>query len=227
MVDDPYLPERGQDVPDQPASVSERITGLISKDDSYMAAARTGAKQAAEKRGLLSSSIAATAGEKAAIEAALPIAQQEAAQAQARNLAAQEFRQSSTLQQESAAQRGELLAADIAGQKGIQQEAATQREELLTMDIAGKEALQTLDTASKERIAALNVASHDKDKAMSVAAVMESSYADMFRTVSGSPDIPADKRTEYMTHIGKIRDSSLNLLEQMYNVDLTWATPAV
>lgn len=200
--------------PPKDVGVGSRIAGLISQDNAYMAAARTGAKQEAERRGLLSSSIAAGAGEAAAIRAALPIASQEAQQAS-----------QSQLQAEGAQQRGTLLAQDIAGQRQIQTEAAGQKQELLAADIAGKEVLANLDISSKERIANLNVASHDRDRAMSAAAVMESGYSDMFRTITASPDIPAETREKYLTHIAAIRDSSLNLVEQFYNVDLTWSTP--
>ncbi len=154
------------------AFVEKRLEGLLSKDNAYMAQARTRAKQASEQRGLLNSSIATTAGESAAISAALPIASQDAA------FSAQHF-------------------------------------------------LQKLDTESKERIAHMNVQSHDRDRAMSAAAVYEGQYADMFRVISTAPDIPSAQRDKFLTHIAAIRDSTLNLVEQFYNVDLTWASPSV
>lgn len=67
-------------------SITPRLTGLLQKDSPLMQQARTGALQFANKRGLANSSIAATAGESAAINAALPIAAQEASQTAAKNL---------------------------------------------------------------------------------------------------------------------------------------------
>lgn len=64
--------------PDDSALVSKNLTKLISGDSDYMTLARTKAAQYANSRGLLNSSIAAGAGESAAIEAALPIAQGDA-----------------------------------------------------------------------------------------------------------------------------------------------------
>ena len=192
-----------------------------------MARARTGAMQTSEKRGLLNSSIAATAGEAAAIDKALPIAQQDAATAAASNLSGQNFRQQSTVAAEGAQQRGKLLTQDIAGQSQLQAEKATQRSDLLTQDIAGKTALQTPDLQSKERIAALNVASQDKAQVARVAAVFENNYAAVFRGIATAPDIPAAKRSQYLTHIAAIRDSSLQLLEQMFGVNLTWQSPGI
>jgi hypothetical protein len=54
------------------------INRMLSDGSTYMDANRANAMRAANSRGLMNSSIAATAGEKAAIESALPIAQQDA-----------------------------------------------------------------------------------------------------------------------------------------------------
>lgn len=228
MVYNPdYLAQPAPVAPDKPDTVAGQLTGLLSKDSSYMAQARTGARQTAERRGLLNSSIAATAGEKAAIDKALPIAQQDAAQAAASNLSGQNFRQQATVAAEGAQQREKLLASDIAGQSQIQTEGATQRSDLLAQDITGKTALQTADLGSKERIAALNVAASDKAQAAKTAALFENNYASMFQKITTAPDIPANKRSEYLTHIAAIRDSSLALLEQMFSIQLTWQSPSV
>lgn len=54
------------------------MRGLLAENSPYLQVARTGALQTAASRGLLNSSIAAGAGEEAAIKQALPIAQQDA-----------------------------------------------------------------------------------------------------------------------------------------------------
>lgn len=64
--------------PSDDALVASQLGKLLSKDSDYMTRARTRAMQTANSRGLLNSSIAAGAGESAAIDAALPIAQQDA-----------------------------------------------------------------------------------------------------------------------------------------------------
>lgn len=64
------------------ASVSKRVKGLLSSNDPYFQQAETQGKQAANRRGLLNSTMGVQAAEKARIDAALPIASQEAAQEQ-------------------------------------------------------------------------------------------------------------------------------------------------
>ena len=60
------------------ATVAKNLEGLLASGSPYIEAARAGAQRQANSRGLLNSTMAATAGEKAGIEAALPIAQQDA-----------------------------------------------------------------------------------------------------------------------------------------------------
>lgn len=60
-----------------PETVSGQLNALLSKDSAYMQSAKANAMATANSRGLLNSSIAAGAGEKAAIDSALPIAQQD------------------------------------------------------------------------------------------------------------------------------------------------------
>lgn len=59
-------------------TVQGQLTGLLDTNSDYMKQAQTQAQQASNKRGLLNSSMAATAGQAAAIQSALPIAQQDA-----------------------------------------------------------------------------------------------------------------------------------------------------
>ena len=64
--------------PDDSAMVSSSLNKLLASDNPYLQQARTRASEYANSRGLLNSSIGAGAGESAAIQAALPIAQADA-----------------------------------------------------------------------------------------------------------------------------------------------------
>lgn len=87
--------------------------------------------------------------------------------------------------------------------------------------------LQAQQITGQKDIAGMNISAHDREKAMSATAAFENSYGEMFRTIAQAHELPADVRDKYLTHITKIRDSNLNLVEQLYNVDLQWATPSV
>lgn len=152
-------------------SVSNQMTGLMQKDNPFMQQARTQGAQASNKRGLLNSSMGVQSGQVAALQAALPMASQDAKQ------------------------------------------------------IADKNMMQT-DVRSKEDIAMMNVAAHDREKSMAGVANAENAYASMFSQIGNNQDLPADVRDTYLAHIGAIRDSSLNMVEQMYGIDLEWANTA-
>jgi hypothetical protein len=68
-------------------SVEKRVTGMLTANSDYLKAAQTQSKQIANQRGMLNSSMAATAGTDAAIKSVLPIAQQEADLASKANVA--------------------------------------------------------------------------------------------------------------------------------------------
>lgn len=68
----PYRLANGQD------TVSGQMEGLLASNSPYMKAATSAADQGMNQRGLLNSSMAITAGHKAAIESAMPIATQDA-----------------------------------------------------------------------------------------------------------------------------------------------------
>tara|TARA_Y100000310_G_scaffold136383_1_gene135237 strand:- start:484 stop:2208 length:1725 start_codon:yes stop_codon:yes gene_type:complete len=64
--------------PSKDATVEGRLAGLLASGGKYVTEARGRGERTAQARGLLNSSIAASAGEKAAIETALPVALQDA-----------------------------------------------------------------------------------------------------------------------------------------------------
>lgn len=165
------------------ASVSNRVTGLMSKNNPYMQQARTRGMQSANRRGLLNSSMAVGAAEGEAYSAAVPIASQEASQVHQRNM-----------------QQGQF--DHDAGQLGKQIE-------------------------SQEKLGFANIAAHDREKAAALAAAMENSYAEMFRTIGQNADLPAAVRDKYLQHAGTVRDNNLRLVEQLYGITLDWETPTV
>ena len=72
----PYTEELGTVDPE--STVEGRLAGLLSQNNPYIDRARTEAAQLANRRGMLNTSMAAGAAEGAAIDRALPIAQQDA-----------------------------------------------------------------------------------------------------------------------------------------------------
>lgn len=149
------------------ASVGRQLTGLLSKNNPLMQQARTGARQTANKRGLMNSSMALQAGEQAARNVALPIAQQQAQQIHQNNQRA-------------------------------------------------------TDIGSREKIATMNVQAHDRQYAANATTEMQKKYAAAWAEVIKNKDIDAKARSNYFTHLTATRNSDMRLIEQLYNIDLTW-----
>jgi len=75
-------------------------------------------------------------------------------------------------------------------------------------------------------LAGLNLAANDRDKATAAAISAEQIYSNSFNSIMNNTAIPKAVRDQYLTHIGKLRDSSYALVEQLYGVNLEWASPA-
>ncbi|WP_211217788.1 hypothetical protein [Fodinicurvata sediminis] len=151
-------------------SVSQRVTGLMSKNSPMMQQARTQGRQEGNRRGLLNSSMSAGAAHREALKQAVPIASQEAQQ------------------------------ASQANRQGAQLE-------------------------SREYISRMDIAAREREKMASLSAAYENTYSQMVSTVMNNHKMPADAREEYIKHAGRVRDSNMALLEQMYGVQLEWTTP--
>lgn len=162
--------------------VATRLTGLLKVDNDLMKQAQTQAKQYANRRGLLNSSIAAGAGVDSMLRVALPIASQEASQTAQKNLASMQF--------------------------GSQKE------------LAG------MDIGSREKIAGMNIAANDREKAAAATAAMQNLYGEAFRTVAQQHELPAAARNAYLDHLRNLMSMDLNLVEQLYGIDLDFAPPA-
>jgi hypothetical protein len=144
----------GAFVPEE-QSVSNRVTGLISDDSTFIQRARTDAKKEANRRGLLNTSIAVQAGEEAAQKAALPIAAQEAEQAFRANISDQESQQQERSQE---LRFGQETAENIAqrtfqaSETGLERAA---RAELLGTELESREreGLATRELQASEGLA--------------------------------------------------------------------------
>lgn len=126
----------------------------------------------------------------------------------------------------SAAARG-LQNSSIGAQAG--QEAAYK----VALPIASQDASQTsqknltqMGLSSQQGIASMNVASADRQNTAAAQAATEQSYANLYNSIMSNTALSAKQRTDQLTHINAIRDSNYGLIEQIYGVNLDWATAA-
>jgi len=126
-------------------STAESMKGLLETGSPYLTAARQRGKEYAASRGLLDSSIAAGAAERAAIESALPIAQQDAAYSQQLGTIAAQEAASGRLSAQEATQMLGLSAQEAAQRLGLSAQEAEQ-----VLGLSAQEAAQALGLSDQE-----------------------------------------------------------------------------
>lgn len=134
-------------------SVDKQVNTLLTPDNPFVMAAKTGATKAANKRGLINSSLAVGAGEEAAIKSVLPIAQQNAGQINAKNLSGQGYTQSSELQKTDIAGAADRLKTQIASNESMQAKDIQAQNDRLVQQLGSAERLNAANAAAeKERL---------------------------------------------------------------------------
>lgn len=230
-----YDPKTGE-WKDEDTSVSKRLVGLLNRDNEYLKSAGVQGLKAANRRGLANSTMAVSAVESSRINAALPIASQEASQAHERYLSGRQQQGAEALQTKQLESNKELLGLELGSRKELQQSEiqnqqwlaqfdATTQERLLTLDNDTRLLMQQLDLESQQRIATMNVAASERNQAAALAASFEASYSNMLAAIMNNTEIPAASRQQYIAHAARVRDSNLALVEQMYGIDLQWENP--
>ena len=157
--------------------VEDRMKGLLASESPYLKAVRENAKQEMNSRGLLHSTMAGTAGEKAAIEAALPIAQQDASYYQTLGSQANQGAITSALSKQDFEQQSKqyILQGDIT--QAINAKTQQYQKELASMGYDNQKVMKDMDIAfgkleiaSKADLAAQELASQEKRAAAGLTA---------------------------------------------------------
>jgi len=89
-----------------------------------------------------------------------------------------------------------------------------------------QENLSRLGIASQEKIAGMNVAAADRQNVAAALASAASSYANLYQSILGNTALSAAVRDKQLVNIKAILDASYGLVEQVYQVDLTWPKAA-
>lgn len=212
-----------------PALSSDPATiqaALLTAGSPYIDVAKSQATDAANRRGLFNSSIAAGAGQRAAIEASMPIVQQTAQQRADVEAQAKSYEQQTALQATDIASQKSLAEMSTASQEKIAQENRATQESIAQLDAATKTNLANLDVETQKFIKNMEISVNQQSNAASMAASMASTDAQMFAAIMANEKISSSARATYLQNIKAQTASNLGLLEQIYNIDLRWAQSA-
>jgi hypothetical protein len=196
-----------------PTDPFERLNLNLQSGSPYIDLSRSKALEFANSRGLANSTIAGEAGVRAAIEAASPFALQGAAQANEREAQEEAFGQQLKLQERDITAQRELSEINVAAQARIAELDATTRSNIAT-----------LDANTQTAVTSMNIQNDQQARAISAAASFSSTQAQMYSAIMSNPNISAEDRAAFLADIGNMTSANLGLIEQLYNIDLSWGS---
>ena len=197
--------------PGTTGTVAGQMEGILAKESPYLQAARERGEQYAHSRGLLSSSMAAGAAEKAAIEAALPIAQQDAATYSKAGLQQQAFEESAGLVDIKAGASSQLA----------EQEAFHARE-LENIQQHGANYRQQQEIALKERLSAADVSLAEKGALADSLTALGDNFQAKLAGIQVDPNLNASAKTDAIQTLQEAYEANLQSLGSIYGVEITW-----
>lgn len=201
--------------PNRSDSVQGNVADVVRADGPLMDLARMSAAQAANSRGMLNSSMAQRAAQDAVLNVALPIGSQQAGQNFESNENYRNYLYSDSLQDQSIAANERMHAAGISSSERMQQE-----------DIRFQSAEASIDRALQEQLATWNLNATESDNAARQVYSAQSAYETALANINVNTNLAAEDRE---TQIGLARDrfdDAMQLVEQIYNIDLTWGDVA-
>jgi hypothetical protein len=214
-------------------TVESRLTGLLSKDNPYLAQARASAQRQAASRGLQNTTMAATAGESAAISHALPIAQQDAGFLQQRHLQDQQTQQqahlygvqggiSSQLQHQAAQQQAGLYGVQGAISSQLAAQDANYRQQLQTNQ-------QQWDAISLQAKLDLDYERLGADKKLKIDERFDKINSDHQRDMLEIYMNPHFKtqadRDKALADLNRLTELRVQTMATLYSVELVWEPP--
>lgn len=207
--------------------VETALTRIMSQDSALMKQARTQGLHSAQAKGLGQSTMGIQAAQAAALNAAMPLASQQAQQGHQKNMQTSQFGHETGMQQagfQHAASQSELDRAHATKQlfdsgyldRLKMHEGAALERQTMGMQQAYESSQKDLDRAMQERLAAMEISAADRERLASSLAANEQSYAAQFAQVASNHELPANVRESYLQHMGMIRNSNFNTMSALY-----------
>lgn len=202
-------------------TVEGRIDNIVNKNSPIMQRAATRAKQAANSRGLLNTSMAVEAGQAAVLDAAMPIASQDAQT----SFAAKQLNQ-------NAGNRALELSGQTEAQSRLMKEKgeidlqlqsadAQTRERLLERQGQINTELQVLRGEQSQALAQLDNESRMLLQANQSAGGVFASTSEAISNILAQPDINAGTKQQLIQHQLSLLQNGLSVIGRMSNLNLT------
>ena len=214
-------------------TVKGQVKDIISEGSPLLTMEQTRAKEEANRRGLLNTSMAVQAGEAATISKALDIAQPDAATHAQAGLSAQQARQqadltgyqgeiSSAVSEKDTAQKGsiesKLSAQEADQQMALSQFTADHQVQLQREELDAKIAMNMADKASEDR------ASYS-EAANQIWQQYQVQYAEIITTADSI--LTAESKKNAIGNLNNMVQKQVDFLSALYDVDITWESSGI
>jgi hypothetical protein len=222
-----YTPKGGM-------TVEDRVTGLLAKDNPYTQVARTGAAQTANSRGLLNSSIAAGAGEEAAIKSVLPIAQQDAAYYQNLGQQKNQGAVTSILNKEQGDTQSKLQKEQGDIQKGLYETQGNVSSKLSAQTAAQDQALKQMDIewnkiqlAAQTTVEAARLSGANKEMFNNSVNKISDDFMNDYLEIAINPNFKTpEDRQKALDVLGENAQANYKISADIAGYELSWTPPA-
>ena len=211
-------------------TVESRLTNLLQKDNPYMVAARESLKRQSNARDLLNSSITASAAEKAAIEAALPIAQQDANYYQEKGLQGQQGLIQSGLYTKQGEISSGLSKQEYEQESALKESAYEQEKALKEAEYKQETALKQddiewnkLELNAKMQVEYDNLDQSNKDRFDNTMNSISDSYMQDYLEIMLNPNFESDKdRQAAIDILNEVTQNRYEIAGQIAGIELDW-----
>ena len=191
-----------------PDLVENRITNMLGNDSDYLNMFRSNAQRQANARGLLNSSMAATAGERAAYEGAFPVASQDSQATNQFRLNEQAFDYNSALQNATEANKFGLLANEDYYTRG-------QNEQRTALEMKINDQLHAFDMELQN----LNMSADDRKNLMEHYDQLSQQYMMQRSAILTDPNLDEDSKAKMVADLDAVYSDSIAMQSSLANFD--------
>lgn len=156
--------------PSTSSPTADRVTGMLSAGNPYIEQAKSAGMDVANSRGLLNSSIAAGASQKAAYDAAVPIATNDANIQSAATLQGGQIASTEKIATANNVTQTAIAGMNIDASAKQQAAAILSQEKISAASLTNQADIAKLQSDTQQSIAALNISDADKQQLLSLAA---------------------------------------------------------
>lgn len=217
----PYQPPAAY-TPGAGATVEGRMRGLLSSESPYIRGARQRAREEANRRGLLNSSIAAGAGERAAIESALPIAQQDAAASHEAGMTGYQGQIEGALSSQAHGQDIHKIGEQARYSSLLSAQEAQQATALEVVKQEGANYRQRVEIEADRALTGMRLSSDEKRTASQLIADLGDSYLAQIANIQRDPNVSPEAKTKVIEQLRFEYEQNVESVAGIYGIELDW-----